>query len=802
MCCREPIVTHLQQVYDNPVIAGGPATLYTRFWQPNRPRFAFCSRPRLLGRPLGASMQLVSRVRSQIQYKIILPFLLLTLLVALAGAAVTMLFITSNAQERLNNQLAQTARASGDNLVELERANLQFLRELSFAGPNSGANAPSMADAFSSSDPATVSRALDPYFVLSTQRQGVSVDRMIAFDANGRSIVDWEAPAEAGKQRIEHQPRDLRKLWFVPAILAKQQDVLGDKYSGLLELGDSEQRYLFTVAPVLQGQQVVGGVIVGSRLETVLQELSQRSSAAIVSVYRPEDGRAFSSTQIPIDGLSEIDIRASLVSGIRDLDLANQQSIFDTVRVNARSYQFAYVPLRIRSDLVGLLSVALSSDYVIGPWSNAVVPLIVLTAFLVLAIVGLGILIARQITLPLKELVSAAEAVTGGDLARRSAVKVRDEVGQLSRSFNAMTEHLVDLYGTVHAEASQRAAIVESITDGVVVCDTNGQVIVVNRAMRELLGLREQDSNPSHLNDIALESAEIASPSFGGERAYELYSIGSRIVRVAAAPVPAPDGDRLGDVFVFQDVTADVAIDQAKTNFIATISHELRTPLTVLGGSADLLLRGYVGELSEEQHTLIAAMAKHTQSMTGLLNNVIVIAGLESGTLELDLNPVCLQRVVDDLLWSVRPGFRAKELQLEIAIPDDLPDVVADEQQLRSILSQLLDNARRYTDRGSVQLSAVHQNDHVRIDIRDSGPGIDGEVSANLFTRFVRGAQGINSAERGIGLGLAIVKLLVERQHGTVWLAQTGQNGTTFSFTLPCVHANAQFDNNFLAQAA
>ena len=741
-------------------------------------------------------------LRSQIQYKIILPFLLLTLLVALTGSAVSILFITSSAQDRLNNQLAQVARASSDQIVELERTNLQFLREIAFAGANTRTGAPAIADALATHDSAIVAKALDPYFVVSTQRQGARVDRMIAFDSAGNSLIDWEYLTDTGTvKRVEHEARALGALWFVPKILAKQQDSAGDKFAGLLQLGTSE-RYLFTVAPVVRENQIVGGIIIATRLDIVLQSLSQSSSAAIVSVYRADIGEAFASTQVPAAGLAALRIQPGLLPTISNLELAQNQSVYDTVTVNNRQYQFAYLPLRIRGELVGLLSVALSSDYVTGPWASAGIPLMLLTAVLVLAIVGLGVFVARQITRPLQDLVATAQAVTKGDLNRRSSVRARDEVGMLSNSFNEMTEHLVDLYGAVRVEASQRAAIVESISDGVVVCDPHGTILVMNRAMRELLELEEQAAAPASFHSIPLRALDEATLAFGAARAHDLFSIGGRIVRVAAAPVETDDQVRLGDVYVFQDLTGEVAIDRAKTNFIATISHELRTPLTVLGGSTDLLLRGFVGELNSEQRPLIEAMRKHTQSMTALLNNVIIIAGLESGTMELELAPLSLDQVLNDMLWGIRPGIQAKGLALLIDIPDDLPEIVADEYQLRTVFSQLIDNARRYTARGSLTISARLANDAVRVDFCDTGTGIDAEVSANLFTRFVRGTEGINSGERGIGLGLAIAKMLIERQGGSIWLASTSEHGSTFSVTIPCIYGTQHTNTPTIAAAA
>src|SRR5262249_18007038 len=159
------------------------------------------------------------------------------LLVALAGAAGAFLLITGSAQERLNNQLAQAARATGDALVNQERANLVFLREIAFAGPNQQTGAPAVADALASRDRAGLEQALDPYFRAGAQRPGIRADRLIAFDSAHRSLIDWELVHTAsGTTRVERGPRDMGALWFVPLILAGQQDQLGDKFAGMLDL--------------------------------------------------------------------------------------------------------------------------------------------------------------------------------------------------------------------------------------------------------------------------------------------------------------------------------------------------------------------------------------------------------------------------------------------------------------------------------------------------------------------------------------------------------------------------------------
>lgn len=747
-------------------------------------------------------MGLFRAFRSRILYKIILPFLLLTLLVAIAGSTVAFLFIVGNAQERLNNQLAQVGRTASDSIVQQENTNLVFLRELTFAPANPEHNTPAVADAVEAGNIDGLAQALDPYFRISKER-GARVDRLVIFDRTGRSLIDWDRsnndPSNA--TRTSNPARDLQLLWFVPRILAGTSDGYGDKFSGLLDMGDGP-RYLFTVAPIKKGEQIVGGAIIAVRVEELLRDLSARSQSAIMTVYQSDDGQAFASTVTPANGIAALNVRPALVEPVRKLQVTQEQSIFDIVPVNERNYQMAYVPLRVRNEVIGLMSVALAADYVVGPWADARLPLIGLTIMLMLAIIALGIFIARMITRPLEELVATAQAVTAGDLERRSQVRSRDEVGALSVSFNNMTAHLLDLYRTVRAEAGQRAAVFESITDGIAVCDRKGTILEINRAMRQFLNLEDDQPPPARFSDIELCPLSDTALAFDGARTPDLFQLGERVVRLSVAQVVVEDDAQLGSLYMLQDLTSEVAIDRAKTNFIGSISHELRTPLTVLGGNADLLIRGLVGPVNNEQRELLEGIRIHAVQMTALVNNVITIAGLESGTLTVELEELELNDVLDTALRPIRKLTNAKGLELTIDLPDQLPKILADEHQLKIVFQQLLDNAQRYTEAGSVTVRAYIEASTMRVDIIDTGTGIDPALQERLFTRFVRGVKDNSATERGIGLGLAIAKELIERQNGRLWLAETSQLGSTFSFVLPLANVAPHYDNLDLATAA
>jgi len=337
----------------------------------------------------------------------------------------------------------------------------------------------------------------------------------------------------------------------------------------------------------------------------------------------------------------------------------------------------------------------------------------------------------------------------------------------------------------VPTHANQHSTIAENVTDGVIVCDEQDHILQLNQAARMLLDLQPGQPVPTFFWEIPLTKLTCGNPAI-----QDVYRINQEIVQVSVSPFQNNAGIALGRVYILRDVIQTVGIDQARTSFIATISHELRTPLMVLSGNTDLLIRGCIGQLTNEQHVLMESMRNHTQRMTTLVNNVITLAELESGTLTADLKPLILSELVTDVIRPLQHTLAARHVVVSLDIAPELPCVLADPHQLTIVLQQLLDNAQRYTQHGHVTIRAsFNQQQCIRIDIADTGCGIAPEAIATLFTRFSRSVDRISSADRGFGLGLALARELIERQGGRIWLAETSAHGSVFSIAIPCAQA-------------
>lgn len=739
--------------------------------------------------------------RGKLRYKIILPFLLLTLIVALGGSAFAFYLVANSVQERFDNRLAKVSLIVNQMLVDQERANLLYLMEIVHAPANENTGAPAVSDGLSRNDAEGLGVAINPYFLQGMSRPGLKFDRLIVVNKQGYSLVDLErVPTSiSATGYITNPVLDFSEAWQVPNVLSSYEDEQGDKFAGLIQLqlpgaSGADTFYFGTIAPVVLGDEVVGGIIVAMEVQDLVNYLQQRATNYEVGdknsmvVFYDKQGHAQISTYKPNAGISVLNITPDVIKHVEEADDEEEWAIFDVKKLAGQEYQFSYTPLKIRNTSVGILATALSRQDMMQEWAQARLPLTMGTLLLMFGIIVLGVLIARFITAPLEELATTARAVTAGELDRRSRVRSRDEIGMLATTFNQMTDHLIALFAQVLRESSERAAIVKSIGDGIIVCDSGGTVLSMNRSSYAMLGIDEHAVLPGHFGDLPL--VPITEAVFG-KTSDDLFALGDYTVRVSKSPIITDDGTYLGDVHVLHNLTNEVKVDRAKSGFIATINHEMRTPLTSMRGNIDMLRHEVVGPLNEEQKPMIETIGIQVGNMVKLVNNMTVIAGLDSGDTKVEIEPMSLKPTIDKVVWPLRKTFKSRKLKLKVNIPDDVPEVEADPIQLRNIMQQILENALVYTQEGGVTIQATPTDDnaYIRIDVKDTGCGIVPEMHEKIFDRFVRGegSESNDRPDRGIGLGLAIAKQLVEMHGGRIWVRSVPGEGSTFSFTLRAV---------------
>jgi PAS domain S-box-containing protein len=228
------------------------------------------------------------------------------------------------------------------------------------------------------------------------------------------------------------------------------------------------------------------------------------------------------------------------------------------------------------------------------------------------------------------------------------------------------------------------------------------------------------------------------------------------------------------------------SLDQAKDDFIATVSHELRTPLTSLSGYLELMLDGDAGTVSEQQHLMLATMAKNAGRLRSLIEDLLLINQMDAGSLQLDLEPTALAGLIRRAVDSVAGLARSRDQRIEVDAEPSLGTVRADAAHLERAIRGLVSNAVKFSpDGGVVRVGGRRLSADVEVSVTDDGVGIDEADLPRLFDRFFRTSQATTAAVQGAGLGLTISRRIVEEHGGTIEVASKPGQGSTFTVRLP-----------------
>ena len=401
-----------------------------------------------------------------------------------------------------------------------------------------------------------------------------------------------------------------------------------------------------------------------------------------------------------------------------------------------------------------------------------------LVAAVVAVLLALGF--TRSVTRPLVRLRDAAQAIARGE---RPVVDTRggDELGDLARTLRGLEESLAERIGALERERSETAALVAAMVEGVVACDARGAVVTANPAARRMLGFRPDEPLPLLTETFRQRSAQEAIAGALAGTTTQGLEVEFERRRLLFSAQPLQGG---GAVFVLHDLTAVRRLEAMRRDFVANVSHELKTPLTVVRGYAETLL----GEepAPEVRRSFLTSILVNAGRMQRLVDDLLDLSRIESGAWTPRPEPVALGPLAGQVWTEVARASNAEDRAFTLEIPADAAEVAADPQALRQVLSNVLENAARYTPAGgSVAVRARRQRGDVVIEVADTGPGIPGEHLPRIFERFYRVDAARSRELGGTGLGLAIVKHLVEAHGGRVEAESRLGAGTTIRVTLP-----------------
>jgi len=449
---------------------------------------------------------------------------------------------------------------------------------------------------------------------------------------------------------------------------------------------------------------------------------------------------------------------------------------------------YAAVPVKDPStdELVGIVRVALPLNEIeteIGQLRGMVITATVIAIFVA---VLLAVVIAERTAGPVRRLTRVAERMAAGDLSARLAPTTRDEVGHLTQAFNHMSEELRDKVSRLAQERGRLAAVLAKMADGVLITDDGGRVQLINPAAAGLLGVEEPKALGYSFAQVVrhhqlVELRERCAEQGEEQVAAVEFGRAGRYLQVIITPFE--DADTRGFLVIIQDLTRMRRLETVRRDFISNISHELRTPLAGLKALVDTLRDGALNDPPAARHFL-DRMDAEVDALTQIVQELLQLSRVESGQAPLRLAPTRVSDVLTRPIDRLRPQAERAELGISVDVPPSIPRVLADEERVQQVVTNLVHNAIKFTPKGgTITISAQARDGEVLFSVKDTGVGIAADDLERIFERFFKADRARSGG--GTGLGLAIAKHVVQGHGGRIWAESVEGHGSTFFFTLP-----------------
>jgi two-component system phosphate regulon sensor histidine kinase PhoR len=511
-------------------------------------------------------------------------------------------------------------------------------------------------------------------------------------------------------------------------------------------------------------------------LQSTVQDLGKQTGARI--------------TLIATDGtvLADSDKDPALMenhAGRPEIKKALSGEIGSSIRYSTtveEKMNYVAVPVIEADGVKGVVRVSLSLqsiELLIGDFTRRIV-------YVSLAIWGISLILtflfSSIFSASVKHLVDLTKRFASGDFTKRAMVNSRDELGELAAGLNDMRQKLQSLFSRFQKQHDELNAIINSMTEGVLVLDPRLHVTLANDSFRSMFSVEGNPVGKAYIEAVRFSGLKemIDDLLQNGEVRGRRMEFDNRILLGNGMVLEEEGEDTGASVLVFHDMTSDAQIEKLKADLVANASHELRTPLTAI--------KGYLETLDDEdadtQRNFVQIIRRNVDRMSNLVSDLLLLSRLESPDPHLGFEEVDLRSIAEDVIKLVERLARGKSIELKVDIGPGIT-VNGDSFLLEQMLLNLLDNAVKYTEKGEVTLRADRENGRVEIQVSDTGAGIPSRHISRIFERFYRVDKARSRDLGGTGLGLSIVKHIVQLHKGDISVHSQVGTGTTFTIVLP-----------------
>ncbi len=449
---------------------------------------------------------------------------------------------------------------------------------------------------------------------------------------------------------------------------------------------------------------------------------------------------------------------------------------------------YTAAPIAVNGELYGVARLAISLQAVQRSQNDMLRTVMFATTLAALLSILLALLIAAYTIRPIRRLTQSAQRIAEGDLVEIPPTTRGDEIGLLQNAFQYMAQRMKEQISALGAERSQREAVLENMTDGVLIVDSNGFVHLANPAALRIF-------QTSFIGQHEISLIEIV-------RHHQFVELWRRCVQTGEQQTTTLEitPDRLFvqgiattldtslpgmTLMVFQDLTRVRRLETVRRDFVSNVSHELRTPLASLKALAETLHEGAL-EDPPAARRFLQRMETEIDNLTQMVQELLELTRIESNRFPMQRVRINPCEVTDPAIERMQLQAERAGLMLRAECESDLPPILADAARIQQVLVNLIHNAIKFTPPGGeIVISAHRESNRVIFSVRDTGVGIDPEALPRIFERFYKTDRSRSGG--GTGLGLSIARHIVEAHGGRVWAESEPRKGSIILFSIPAV---------------
>lgn len=447
-----------------------------------------------------------------------------------------------------------------------------------------------------------------------------------------------------------------------------------------------------------------------------------------------------------------------------------RQALHDVIRLNQNAI--------LRKNTVAANAAESSSN-----WLMLIFTVLILITFTI------SINFPRVISEPVVSLNEGIKAILNKDYGKRIYLKHKDEFGDLAVAFNSMAEKL-DEYehsnlAKITFEKSRIETIINQMNDGIIGLDEKQHILFLNVVAQQLLGLKEADIAGKYAVDVALNNDLMRTLLQNKQQHKELKIFSENRESYFQIEFLSVENktQAIGEVIILRNITPFHELNEAKTNFIATVSHELKTPIAAIKISVQLLADQRVGNINPEQQELVNSIRDDADRLLKITSELINISQVETGKIQLKIEPVSCRDIIDEAVDAVQYILQQKGLTIWQEIAPNLPLIAADKDKTSWVLINFLTNAIRHSNESAqIILKVEAHKDKIRFTVKDFGEGMEEKHLPRIFDRYYKVPD---QSTTGSGLGLSVAKEFIDAQAGKVWVESKPGSGSLFGFDLP-----------------